>query len=188
MQFEAGHELGGYEILALIGKGGMGEVYRARDPRISRDVAIKVLPESFAQDADRMERFQREARAAGAINHPNLVTVYEVGKDGGTPYLVMELLEGESLRERLAEITPRASGEGDRSSGSQLSPRRAIEIGSQIAKGLAAAHDRGIIHRDLKPDNVFITRDGNVKVLDFGLAKMVRAARRRSDGCADGAS
>src|SRR5438128_238105 len=136
----------------------MGEVYRARDPRIGREVAIKVLPPSFSQDRDRLRRFEQEARAAGALNHPALLTVFDVGEQNGTPYLVSELLEGETLRRRLH--------------GGPLSPRRAIEYTIQIARGLAAAHWKAIVHRDIKPENLFITKDGRVKILDFGLAKM----------------
>ncbi|HEY5611011.1 MAG TPA: serine/threonine-protein kinase, partial [Thermoanaerobaculia bacterium] len=150
--------LGPYEIVASIGAGGMGEVFRARDPRIGRDVAVKVLPPAFAENADRLHRFEQEARAAGALNHPNLVTIYDLGRENSSPYLVMELLECESLRRRL--------------SGSVIGPRKAIEYAVQIAYGLAAAHDHGIVHRDLKPDNIFITSDGRVKILDFGLAKL----------------
>ena len=158
MPLRAGARLGPYEVRGLLGAGGMGEVYRARDPRIGRDVAIKVLPGAAAVDADRLERFQREARAAGALNHPNILAVFDVGFEGGAPYVVSELLEGETLRERL-----RTGG---------LPLQRAIQCGTQIAQGLAAAHEKGIVHRDLKPENLFLTRDGRVKILDFGLAKL----------------
>jgi eukaryotic-like serine/threonine-protein kinase len=154
----AGAKLGPYEILAPIGAGGMGEVYKAKDPRLGRDVAIKVLPASFAQDADRLKRFEQEARAAGVLNHPNITAVYDFGSHGGAPYIVTELLEGETLRSRL--------GPG------AISARKAVDYGIQLAKGLAAAHEKGIVHRDLKPENVFLTRDGRVKILDFGLAKL----------------
>jgi Tol biopolymer transport system component len=137
----------------------MGEVYRARDERIGRDVAIKVLPAEFAADSDRLRRFEQEARAAGQLNHPNILTVFDVGTHEGAPYIVTELLEGETLRERL------------RSGG--LPIRKAVEIAVQIAHGLAAAHEKGIIHRDLKPANVFVTKDGHVKILDFGVAKLI---------------
>ena len=160
MSLHAGTRLGPYEIIAAIGAGGMGEVYRARDPRIGRDVAIKVLPSSFAQDPDRLHRFQQEARSAGMLNHPNLLTIYELGTFDGSPFIVSELLEGDSLRDRI---------------GTPLSARRAIEYAVQIARGLAAAHDKGIVHRDLKPENIFITSDGRVKILDFGLAKLKAA-------------
>jgi serine/threonine protein kinase len=151
-------KLGPYEIVAPLGAGGMGEVYRARDPRLGREVAIKVLPTSFCSDLDRLRRFEQEARAAGALNHPNILAVYDVGSHEGAPYLVTELLEGVTLRERLA--------------GGPLSPREAIEFAVQVAHGLAAAHEKGIVHRDLKPENIFICRDGHAKILDFGLAKL----------------
>lgn len=149
--------LGPYEIQAPIGAGGMGEVYRARDPRIGRDVAIKVLPPGFAKDAERLRRFEQEARTTGSLSHPNILTVYDVGTHDGAPYLVMELLEGETLRARLV--------------GRPLPVKRAVDIAQAVARGLAAAHEKGIVHRDLKPENVFITRDGRTKILDFGLAK-----------------
>src|SRR5207247_2674918 len=158
MTLAAGSKLGPYEIVAPIGAGGMGEVYRARDPRIGREVAVKVLPAEFAVDEERLLRFQQEARAAGALNHPNLISVYDIGEHDGKPYIVEELLEGETLRARV-----RAG---------PLSGRRAIDYGIQIARGMAAAHEKGIIHRDLKPENIFITNDGRVKILDFGLAKL----------------
>jgi Tol biopolymer transport system component len=151
--------LGPYEIVALIGSGGMGEVYRARDARLRRDVAIKVLPPAFSRDSDRLRRFEQEAWAAGMLNHPNLITVYDFGSHEGSPYVVSELLEGESLRQRI-DAGP-------------MPPRKAIEIGTQISRGLAAAHQKGIVHRDLKPENVFITPGGHVKILDFGLAKLM---------------
>jgi eukaryotic-like serine/threonine-protein kinase len=158
MTLSAGTKLGPYEILAPIGAGGMGEVYRARDPRLGREVAIKVLPASFSQDPDRLKRFEQEARAAGVLNHPGITAVYDIGTAGGAPYIVTELLEGETLRSRL--------GAG------ALSPRKAIDYAIQIARGLAAAHEKGIVHRDLKPENLFLTKDGRVKILDFGLAKL----------------
>ena len=164
MALSTGNRLGPYEIVAPIGAGGMGEVYRARDPRIGRDVAIKVLPASFAKDEDRMQRFEREARAAGTLNHPNLVTIHEFGSHEGSPYIVMELLEGETLRARLTDPAT--------AMGRTLPARKVVEYGVAIAGGLAAAHDKEIVHRDLKPDNIFITRDGRVKILDFGLAKL----------------
>lgn len=153
-----GEFLSHYEIVEKIGAGGMGEVYRARDPRLGREVAIKVLPSSLSQNMDRLARFEQEARATGTLNHPNVLAIYDVGSDRGVPFLVTELLTGETLRERI-------------DSGS-LTRRKALECAAQIADGLAAAHGKNIIHRDLKPDNVFITRDGHVKILDFGLAKL----------------
>ena len=160
MTLSAGTKLGPYEILAPIGAGGMGEVYRAKDPRLGRDVAIKVLPASFSQDADRLKRFEQEARAAGVLNHPGITAVYDIGTNvsDGAPYIVTELLEGETLRNRVL------SG--------PLPVRKAIDYAVQIARGLAAAHEKGIVHRDLKPENLFLTKDGRVKILDFGLAKL----------------
>ncbi|HEY3123837.1 MAG TPA: protein kinase [Thermoanaerobaculia bacterium] len=154
----SGSRLGPYEILAPLGAGGMGEVYRARDPRLGREVAVKVLPASFSKDPDRLRRFEHEARAAGVLNHPNITAVYDIGSVEGAPYVVTELLEGETLRSRLA------SG--------ALSTRKALDYAIQIARGLAAAHEKGIVHRDLKPENLFVTKDGRVKILDFGLAKL----------------
>jgi hypothetical protein len=152
--------LGPYEIVSLLGAGGMGEVYRARDPRLRRDVAIKVLPAGYAGDLDLLKRLEREARAISQLNHPNIVAVYDVGSEDGVEYIVMELLEGETL--------------GTLLNAGSLSPRRALEYATQIARGLAAAHEKNIVHRDLKPENVFISRDGRVKILDFGLAHQVR--------------
>jgi serine/threonine protein kinase/tetratricopeptide (TPR) repeat protein len=166
MTISAGSRLGPYEILSPIGAGGMGEVYRAKDPRLGRDVAIKVLPASFSQDADRLRRFEQEARAAGVLNHPNITAVYDIGTHEGAPYVVQELLEGETLRSRLAE--------------GPLTARKAVDYALQIAHGLAAAHEKGIVHRDLKPENLFVTKDGRVKILDFGLAKLI-PAREGSD-------
>jgi hypothetical protein len=157
-----GTRLGGYEILTLIGVGGMGEVYRARDTRLDRDVAIKVLPESLSHDPDRLSRFAREAKAVAALSHPNILAIYDVGGYQGLTYAVTELLEGETLRDRLT------SG--------PVPVRKAVDIAAQIARGLAAAHDRGVVHRDLKPANVFLLTDGHVKILDFGLARQTLAA------------
>jgi serine/threonine protein kinase len=159
MAFSVGDRLGRFEILGSLGAGGMGEVYRARDHQLSRDVAIKVLPAAFSHDADRRRRFEQEARAAGGLNHPNILAVYDVGIEGGSSYIVTELLEGETLRERMA--------------GRPLSTRKAADYARQIATGLAAAHDRGVIHRDIKPANLFVTTDGRIKILDFGLAKLI---------------
>jgi len=157
MMLAAGTELGPYKILAPIGAGGMGEVYRARDARLGRSVAIKILPAALSADSDRLRRFEREARSASALNHPNIVTIYELGRDGSTQYIAMELIEGKTLRELMA--------------GGLLPIRKAIEIAVQVAEGLATAHEAGIAHRDLKPENLMVTRDGLVKILDFGLAK-----------------
>jgi serine/threonine protein kinase/Tfp pilus assembly protein PilF len=157
----SGSRLGPYEIVAPIGAGGMGEVYRARDPRLDRDVAIKVLPPSFAADPERLRRFEQEARAAGALNHPHITAVYDIGSAAdGSPYVVQELLEGETLRALLA--------------GGSLSSRRAAGLGTQIALGLAAAHAKGVVHRDLKPETLFVTSDARLKILDFGLARRLR--------------
>jgi Tol biopolymer transport system component len=154
----AGQRLGPYEITGPLAVGGMGEIYRARDGRLGREVAVKVLPAALSGDEERLLRFEQEARAAGALNHPGVLVVHDVGTHEGSPYLVTELLEGQTLRDRLL-----AGG---------LPARRATEIGAEIAAGLAAAHDKGIVHRDLKPENVFLTRDGRAKILDFGLAKV----------------
>lgn len=168
MSIPPGTTLGPYEIVALIGAGGMGEVYKARDTRLGRDVAVKVLPASFAADPERLRRFEQEARAVASLSHPNILAVHDIGRYGNEPFMVSELLDGESLRDVLAR--------------GPLSHRKAIDYAIQIAHGLAAAHARDIAHRDLKPDNVFITREGRVKILDFGLAKTVqRPVTGRSD-------
>jgi serine/threonine protein kinase len=160
MALTSGTKIGPYEIVAPIGAGGMGEVFRAKDTRLGRDVAIKVLPETFAKDSDRLRRFEQEARAVAALNHPNILAIHDIGEYNGSPYLVSELLEGHSLR---AEMNNGA-----------LPARRAVEYAAQVAQGLAAAHDKGIVHRDLKPENVFVTHDGRLKILDFGLAKLAK--------------
>ncbi|MEP6995629.1 MAG: protein kinase [Acidobacteriota bacterium] len=160
MPLHPGTRLGPYEILSLLGAGGMGEVYRARDERLKRDVAVKVLPASYASDPERLRRFEQEAQAVGALNHPNILAIHDVGSVDGAPYLVSELLEGETLRSRLT--------------GGALPQRKAIDYSVQIAHGLAAAHEKGIVHRDLKPENLFVTKDGRVKILDFGLAKLTQ--------------
>src|SRR5438093_10189225 len=159
-------KLGPYEIVAPLGAGGMGEVYRARDTRLGRDVAVKVLPSIFSADADRLHRFEQQACDSGAFNHPNILIVHDVGTHDGAPYVVSELLEGETLRQRMG--------------GTALVQRRVIDSALQIAHGLAAAHEKGIVHRDLKPDNIFITKDGRVKILDFGIAKLTQAEGTRS--------
>ena len=173
MALTSGTKLGPYEIQSPLGAGGMGEVYRARDTRLDREVAIKVLPESFARDADRLRRFEQEARTVAALNHPNILGVYDIGQHQGSPYMVCELLDGETLREKMND--------------GPMPQRRAIEYASQLAEGLAAAHDKGVVHRDLKPENVFVTKDGRVKVLDFGLAKLARIEEARAQG-AEGAT
>ena len=172
MTLNAGAKLGPYEILSPLGAGGMGEVYRARDTRLGRDVALKILPESFAAEPDRLRRFEQEARAVAALNHPNILAIHDIGQhaegqNNGSPFLVSELLEGESLRAAL-----------DRGA---LPQRKTIEYGVQIAHGLAAAHEKGIVHRDLKPENIFVTKDGRIKILDFGLAKLAQKAGAESD-------
>src|SRR5262245_54933713 len=161
MGLTPGVRLGPYEILSLLGSGGMGEVYKGRDARLGRDVAIKVLPGAFSADPERLTRFEQEARAAAALNHPNIVSVHDVGHHDGSPYIVSELLDGVTLRDRL--------------SSGPLPVRKAVEYAVHIARGLSAAHERGIVHRDLKPENIFITTDGRVKILDFGLAKLTQA-------------
>ena len=166
MNVTPGTKLGRYEIRSKIGEGGMGEVYLARDVEIGRDVAVKVLPAAFSAEPERLKRFQQEACATGALNHPNILSIYDVGKHDGSPYVVSELLEGETLRKRVG--------------GTPLAQRRAIDYALQIANGLAAAHEKGIIHRDLKPENVFITNDGRLKILDFGLAKLTQLDGQQS--------
>jgi hypothetical protein len=161
MNLTPGTKLGPYEIVSLLGAGGMGEVYRARDSRLRREVAIKVLPQELSLDADRMRRFEQEALATAALNHPNILAVFDIGTSEGSPYVVSELLEGETLRERLRT--------------GSIAARKALDYALQIAHGLAAAHEKGIIHRDLKPENLFVTKDGRVKILDFGLAKLTQA-------------
>src|SRR5262245_30477930 len=153
-----GSRLGPYEIVAPLGAGGMGEVYRARDPRLGREVAIKVLPKELSENRERLQRFEQEARSASGLNHPNIVTIYEIGKSESGSYMSMELVEGKALRELLA------SG--------PLPVRKFLPIASQVADGLAKAHAAGIVHRDLKPENVMVSKDGFVKILDFGLAKL----------------
>jgi Tol biopolymer transport system component len=160
MALISGTKLGPYEIQSLLGAGGMGEVYRGKDTRLGRDVALKILPESFAREPDRLRRFEQEARAVAALNHANILAIHDIGQQDGLRFLVSELLEGESLRVVL-----------DRGA---LSQRKTIEYGVQIAHGLAAAHEKGIIHRDLKPENIFVTKDGRIKILDFGLAKLAQ--------------
>jgi serine/threonine protein kinase len=149
----------------------MGEVYRARDTRLGRDVAVKVIPAALSTDADRLHRFEQEARATATLNHPNILAVHDVGTYEGAPYIVSELLEGETLRERVAA--------------GPVPVRKAIDLGIQIAQALAAAHERGIVHRDLKPENIFINKDGRAKVLDFGLAKLTQSEAPLMGGIRD---
>src|SRR6202042_3793429 len=160
MALQSGTKLGPYEIHSPIGAGGMGEVYRAHDTRLNRDVAIKILPATFSSDPDRLQRFAQESRAAAALNHPNILSIFDIGEAQGAPYVVSELLEGETLRERLRN--------------GALPVRRLVDYAIQVARVLAAAHEKGIVHRDLKPENLFLTNDGRVKILDFGLAKLIR--------------
>src|ERR1700675_150705 len=161
MPLSAGDKLGPYQILVPLGAGGMGEVYRARDTKLDRDVAIKVLPASVAADPDTLARFEREAKAVAALSHPNILAIHDFGTHEGMAYAVTELLEGETLR-------------GKRDSG-PIAQKQAVDYALQVAKGLSAAHEKGIVHRDLKPENLFVSRDGHVKILDFGLAKRVEA-------------
>src|SRR5439155_411184 len=160
MTITAGTKLGRYEIRSKIGEGGMGEVYRAYDPKMNREIAIKILPAAFSADKGRLARFEQEAQAAGSLNHPNILVIHHIDTHEGSPYIVTELLEGETLRQRM--------------SGTALAQRRVIDYASQIAHGLAAAHEKGIVHRDLKPDNIFLPKDGRVKILDFGIAKLTQ--------------
>src|SRR5438876_6760030 len=159
-RFQPGDTVGGYKVLDVVGRGGMGEVYRARDTRLKRDVAIKVLPRAFAADGERLHRFEQEARSAAALNHPNIVSVHDMGTADGSPYIVFELLEGQNLRQLLRQ--------------GPIPVSKVLNYAIQAAHGLAAAHDAGIVHRDLKPDNLFVTTDGRLKILDFGLAKLTR--------------
>ena len=158
MALAPGTKLGPYEIRSLLGAGGMGEVYRATDTRLGRDVAVKILPASFTGDSERLRRFEQEARAVAALNHPNILAIHDIGEQDGVPYIVCELLEGESVRAALGREA--------------LPQRKTVEYGVQIAHGLAAAHEKGIVHRDLKPENLFVTKNGRIKILDFGLAKL----------------
>ena len=163
MRLTPGSRLGPYEVLSILGTGGMAEVYRARDTRLGRDIALKVVNEALAGDPELVRRFEQEARLAGSLNHPNLVAVYDVGVHEGAPYFITELLHGESLRHRLSR--------------GRIPLDSALDWAAQLANGLAAAHARGIVHRDVKPENVFLTPDGHVKLLDFGIAKLAEGQR-----------
>src|SRR6266540_3622771 len=160
MAIRSGVRLGPYEVIDPLGAGGMGEVYRARDARLGREVAIKILPAELASDSDRLKRFEKEARSASSLNHPSIVTIYEIGQAGPVPYIAMELVEGKTLRELLLT--------------GPLAIKKLLQVGAQVAEGLARAHEAGIVHRDLKPENVMVTKDGLVKILDFGLAKLAQ--------------
>jgi serine/threonine protein kinase len=158
MTLPSGTRLGSFEILSPLGAGGMGEVYRAKDLRLGREVALKVLPEALSEDPSRLARFEQEARSASALNHPNIVTIHEIGREGDTPYIAMELVDGKTVRELCA--------------GGPMPPRKILAAAAQVAEGLAKAHGAGIVHRDLKPENLMVSKDGFVKILDFGLAKL----------------
>src|SRR5579872_2768279 len=168
MPLPAGTRLGPYEILGLLGEGGMGVVYKAQDTRLGRIVAVKFLPEELARDRQAVDRFQREARAVSSLSHPNLITLFDVGESEGRPYFVMELLEGQPLHRRIA--------------GKPLPVTEIVELGIQIADALDAAHSRGVVHRDIKPANLFLNTRGQIKILDFGIAKVAADSRRPAAG------
>ncbi|HKC23318.1 MAG TPA: serine/threonine-protein kinase, partial [Thermoanaerobaculia bacterium] len=167
MSLTPGTRLGPYEVLSPLGAGGMGEVYRARDTRLEREVAVKVLPEGLAGSPEALARFASEARAVAALSHPHILALFDVGEEGGIRYAVSELLEGETLRMAMAH--------------GPIPPRRALDIAREVAEGLAAAHEKGIVHRDVKPENVFLTKNGHAKVLDFGLARHDVSSRDAGD-------
>src|SRR5277367_6789619 len=169
MALTSGTKLGPYEIIELLGAGGNGEVYRARDVRLDRSVAIKILPLALSADGERLRRFEQEARSASALSHPNIITIHELGQDGSTHYIAMELVEGKTLRDLLVF--------------GLLPMQKIIEIAAQVAEGLTKAHEAGIAHRDLKPENVMVSHDGFVKILDFGLAKLAAPIGETSDMC-----
>jgi eukaryotic-like serine/threonine-protein kinase len=172
MSLEPHTQLGPYRIVGPLGAGGMGEVYKARDVKLDRDVAIKVLPAALAADPDALNRFEREAKAIAALSHPNILAIHDFGLHDGVKYAVTELLQGETLRERLA--------------GGMLPRRKVLQVGADIADGLAAAHEKGIVHRDLKPENIFVTSDGRVKILDFGLARQIDPGAPLANETSDG--
>jgi len=158
MTVQTGTTLGHYKIVSSIGAGGMGEVFRATDTRLNRSVAVKILPPAFAADEDRLRRFEQEAKATSALNHPNILTVYDIGEHDGSPFIVAEMLDGEELRDRLEQ--------------GPIPVRKVIDYSQKIISGLSEAHEKDVVHRDLKPENIFITKDDRVKILDFGLAKL----------------
>src|SRR5262250_3353692 len=164
MTVSPGARLGAYEILAPLGAGGMGEVWKARDTRLGREIAVKVLPATTSADPERRQRFEQEARSASALNHPNILTVYDIGTSDGTTYIAMELVEGRTMRELVAS--------------EPIPIRKLLDYAVQIADGLAKAHSAGIVHRDLKPENVMVSKDGYGKILDFGLAKLIEPLSR----------
>ena len=167
MPLNVGDRLGHYDVTALIGEGGMGEVYRARDTKLDRDVALKVLPQAFTEDPDRLARFQREAKVLASLNHPNICTVHDIGEVDGRPFIVMEVVQGTTLQQQLTT--------------GPLPPRQVIDLGMQLADALGAAHAEGVIHRDLKPANVVVNDRGHAKLLDFGLAKLNPSVQTGSD-------
>jgi eukaryotic-like serine/threonine-protein kinase len=174
MSLQIGQQLGSYEITSLLGKGGMGEVYRASDTKLKREVAIKILPDEFARDPDRVSRFQREAELLASLNHPNIAAIYDIGEASGSRFLVLELVEGDTLADRLGRA--------------RIPLEEALRIAKDICEALEAAHEKGVVHRDLKPGNVKITPDGKVKVLDFGLAKALEGAPAPFLGVKEGCS
>ena len=168
MRISIGSRLGPYEILAPLGSGGMGEVYRARDTRLGRDVALKILPEALSSDSGRLRRFEKEAQSASSLNHPHIITVFDIGTDGPTSCMAMELVDGVTLRQLLVD--------------GPLPQKKLLTIASQVAEGLAKAHAAGVVHRDLKPENVMVTKDGFAKILDFGLAKLTQREGESGEG------
>src|SRR4051812_44090662 len=162
-----GHMFEHYRVIDLIGAGGMGEVFRAEDTRLGREVAIKILPAAFATDTDRLFRFEQEAKLLAALNHPNIVGIYDIGSHDGSPFIVSELLEGQSLRDRIVA--------------GPLPLKLVVDYAIQIARGLSAAHEKRVVHRDLKPENIYVTKDGRIKILDFGIAKLTKPEQMLAD-------